>query len=81
MPRFFPPSLPEWHASIAGFGVGFAFGASGADSGVVTAALAVARDVEGTTGHIAQARREAAYAAACFVVGAFVGRAWSRRKC
>ena len=80
MGKFFPPTLPEWHASVAGFGVGFAFGASGNDSGVVTAALAVVRGVDSKTGHLAQVRREAAYAASCFVVGAVVGRAWSKAR-
>jgi uncharacterized membrane protein YjjB (DUF3815 family) len=78
--KFFPPTLPEWHASAIGFGVGFAFGGSDSDADLVMSLLAVVVVATTATGHLAQARQEAAYAAACFVVGAVVGRAWSRRR-
>lgn len=76
MGKFFPPSVPEWHSSVVGFFAGFAFGAS-ADSDVARAAVVGVFGPADRTGHVAQARTEAAYAGATFVVGAVVGRAWS----
>lgn len=80
MGRFFPPTLPEWHSSVVGFGSGFAFGAAQTDSGVARAFVRGVLVAEDESGHLAQAEDEAAYAAACFVLGAVVGRAWSERR-
>lgn len=79
MGKFFPPTLPEWHSAVVGFGAGFAFGAGDTDSGVARAAIRGVFDGDVETGHIAQARTEAAYAMSCFVLGAIVGKAWSAR--
>ena len=80
MGRFFPPTLPEWHSSVVGFGSGFAFGAAQSDSGVARAFVRGVLVAEEDSGHLAQANQEAAYTAACFVLGAVVGRAWSERR-
>lgn len=80
MGKFFPPTVPEWHSSVVGFFAGFAFGASGNDSGVARAAVKGVFGPKKRTGHIAQARTEAAYAGACFVVGTVVGAAWSKAR-
>ena len=80
MGKFFPPTLPEWHSSIVGFGSGFAFGAAQYDSGVARAFVRAVLIAEDESGHLAQAEDEAAYAAACFVLGTVVGRAYSRRE-
>jgi hypothetical protein len=80
MNKLFPPSLPEWHASVVGFGSGFAFGAARCDSGVARAFVRAVLVLEDDAGHVAQAEDEAAYATACFVVGAVVGRAFDRRE-
>jgi len=77
--KFFPLTLPEWHASVVGLGAGFAFGAGDTDSGVARAFVRAVTRHEDHAGHIPQAHGEAAYTVACFVVGAVVGRAWSRR--
>lgn len=69
--------MPEWHSSVVGFYAGFAFGASDWDSVVARAAVLGVFGPEDRTGHIAQARTEAAYAGACFVVGAVAGRAYA----
>jgi len=79
MGGLFPPTLPEWHSSVVGFGSGFAFGAAGDDSGVAKAFVRAVLGGDADGGHVAHAHDEAAYATACFVVGAIVGRAWSRR--
>ena len=80
MGKFFPPTLAEWHSSVVGFGSGFAFGAAECDSGVARAFVRAVLVAEDESGHLAQAEAEAAYATACFVLGAVVGRAWSERR-
>ena len=80
MGKFFPPTLPEWHASVVGFGAGFAFGAGENDSGTARAFVRAVLVVDDDEGHVAQAEDEAAYAAACFVLGAVVGSRFDRRE-
>jgi hypothetical protein len=80
MNRIFPPSLPEWHSAVVGFGSGFAFGAADTDSDVARAFVRAVLVNDDDTGHLAQAEDEAAYATACFVLGAVVGSAWSGRR-
>ena len=80
MGKFFPPTLPEWHASVVGFGSGFAFGAGECDSGTARAFVRSVLTDDTESGHLAQAETEAAYATACFVLGAVVGRAFDRRE-
>jgi len=80
MGKFFPPTLPEWHASVVGFSSGFAFGAAQYDSGVARAFVRAVLVVEDGAGHVAQAEDEAAYATACFVLGTVAGRVYSRRE-
>jgi hypothetical protein len=75
--KFSPPTVPEWHSAVVGFGSGFAFGA-GDDSDVATVFVRAVLRNDDETGHLAQAQTEVAYALACYVVGAVVGRAWSR---
>lgn len=80
MNKFFPPSVPEWHSAVVGFGSGFAFGAAECDSGVARAFVRAVFRHEDHAGHLTQTHTESAYAFACFVVGAVVGRAWSTRR-
>jgi hypothetical protein len=80
MGKFFPPTVAEWHSSVVGFGSGFAFGAAQTDSGVAKAFVRAVLVNDDETGHLAQAEAEAAYATACFVLGAVVGRAWAARR-
>jgi hypothetical protein len=68
-----PPSLSEWHSSVVGFGAGFAFGAADADRGVARAFTRAVFVDSHDAGHLAHTEHEAAYAAACFVVGSVVG--------
>jgi hypothetical protein len=73
MGGLWPPSLPEWHASVVGFGAGFAFGAADGDRGVSRAFTRAVFVVDHDAGHLGHLDDEAAYAAACFVLGSVVG--------
>jgi len=77
MGAIWPPTLPEWHSSVVGFGAGFAFGAAECDSGVARAFMRAVFVVERDSGHLAHTEDEAAYAAACFVFGTVVGSRFS----
>jgi len=72
MGKFFPPSVPEWHATVIGFMAGVITASDSAESAIATAVVTGVVESDGP--HATQARSEAAYTLTAYVVGVLVGR-------